>query len=365
MKKLISLLVIVFIGVIITSCFRERLYVLSWFDYISKDVIKEFQKEYNVKVVIVEAKSNEEMYQFIKTRAGRYDVVVPSDYMVEKLYSEDLLKEIQYDKLSNYAYENFDVELESIIEEMFDEVHEYAIPYFWGSLGIMYNTNKSGLKNMIEANGFKMFFESNLATPYVGRIGMYDSSRDAIATTQIYLGNDVNMDLSLSENTSVYNAVKDTLTRVKYQWGTEDLKMKVAAGNLDYALVYSGDFFDMMYSYLDNKNTINFDMYVPNDNNIWCDFMAIPITSAQDELAHAFINFFLDFDNAVDNALDIGYCPTQILVYEKVVEVGEPKIYNHPSYYPGCVSGKKYIYKHIGKQGTDAFEEIYKVARQS
>lgn len=341
MKKLFAFITVLFALFIISGCSsQEKLYVLNWAQYINEDLIAKFEEENNVKVILDDtADSNEIMYTRIKNRTQPYDIVIPSDYMIDRLKQENLLEAIDYSLLTNYDEANFDSKVVALMEEINSK--EYSVPYFWGTLGIMYNNSKAGVKEAVEANSWDVFFEKE-KLPANSRVGMYLSSRDAIATAELYLKEDFN-----SKDQRVLDASRDALKNFKYtHWGTDDLKELVAQKNLDVALVYSGDFFDVLYNYLDNEMEVTFDMFVPQDrNNVWYDSMVIPTTSKNVELAHKFIDFFLDEDNALENASEIGYCPTlsgvyqQMLLDESIVDV-----VTHPGYYPGNVNGLSFRY---------------------
>jgi spermidine/putrescine-binding protein len=161
--------------------------------------------------------------------------------------------------------------------------------------------------------------------------------------------------------------VETLLKGFKYtQWGTDDLKSAVATKNLDIALVYSGDFFDSLYFAMENNTEVTFDLFVDQQkNNVWFDTMAIPKTVPEDkiDLAHAFINFFLDEDNALENASYIGYCPPITAVYEAIIEDIElSPLVTHPGYYPGnIVNGQ--VYRHLGVEIAQRMDEILNRAK--
>ncbi|MDD5183039.1 MAG: ABC transporter substrate-binding protein [Bacilli bacterium] len=341
MKKLSGFITFFVALFIISGCSsQEKLYVLNWAQYINEDLIEKFEEDNNVEVILDDtADSNEIMYTRIKNSTQPYDIVIPSDYMIDRLRQEDLLEKIDYDLLSNYSESNFDSKVVALMQEI--NAKEYSVPYFWGTLGIMYNKTKQGVEEAVETNSWDVFFEKD-KLPVNSRVGMYLSSRDAIAAAELYLNEDIN-----SKDLDVLNAAKDALKNFDYnQWGTDDLKELVAQKNLDVALVYSGDFFDVLYNYLDNEMEVTFDMFVPQDkNNVWYDSMVIPKTTKNKELAHKFIDFFLDFDNALENASEIGYCPTLSSVYqEMLLDESIEDVVTHPGYYPGEVNGISYQY---------------------
>lgn len=354
MKKIFGLLSLVVALFLFAGCdSREKLYVLSWGGYISEDLIEAFEEEYNVKVVVSEATSNESMHNKIKTKAGKYDIVIPSDYMVEKMHLDGLLVKLDFSKIPNYNKDKIDPNLQILRDYYFSGNQDYSVPYFWGSLGIMYNESKAGLKEIVEEYEWRVFFDRTVVPNNV-LVGMYDSSRDAVACAQLYLGYSLN-----STNDTELQNVENALKGFNYKmWGTDDLKDNIASRNLDVALVYSGDYFDTLYFALETNSSVTFNMHVPtSSNNIWFDTMVIPTTSQNVDLAHEFINFFLDIDNAIENAMAIGYCPTMTEVYEAMINDEEmAPIVSHPGYYPGNIYGE--VYRHLGDTIARRFDEI-------
>lgn len=359
LKRIIFVLSLVLALVVMVGCdTREKFHVLSWGGYINTEMVEEFEKEFGVRVIIKEATSNESMHNLIQTKAGSYDIVIPSDYMIERMLKEDMLHELDFSKIPNYSKDKLDPKLEELVTSHFPNEEKYAVPYFWGTLGIMYNKDKAGVEELVKNNSWGVFFESNIIPKDV-RVGMYDSSRDAVAAAELYLNESLN-----TTSDEVFTKVEKLLKEFKYsQWGTDELKDAIVEKNLDIALVYSGDFFDMLYFAIENEYDVTFDMFVPQDrNNIWFDAMVIPKTAKNIDLAHEFINFFQDEEVALENALYIGYCPTIKNVYETIIKDTEIDIIvNHPGYYPGTVNGE--VYRHLGDDIAKKMDEILTKSR--
>lgn len=360
MKKLISLFGLIFILFFVAGCDgREKLFVLSWGEYINEDVVAAFEEEFGVKVVIREATSNESMHNLIQTEAGRYDIAIPSDYMIERLVIDELIHKLDYDLIPNYKESNFDPKLQELRDGFFEENKKYGVPYFWGTLGIMYNEAKAGVKELVEGNSWSVFFDKDLIPNNVS-VGMYDSSRDAVSAAFLHLKKDLNTTVDKD-----YQDAEALLKNFNYShWGTDDLKEAVANKNLDIALVYSGDFFDQLYFTIENENDVTFNMFVDQEyNNVWFDAMVIPKTATKVDLAHKFINFFLDEENAYENASYIGYCPPLTAVYESILEDEDMAelIAEYPVYYPGDVNGK--VYRYLGNDIALKMDGILSRAR--
>ena len=347
MKKLISFVIVLIVVLTLSGCKKgPTLYILNWNEYINEDLIDQFEELYGVNVVVDTAVSNESMYSSIKAKTTKYDIAIPSDYMIHKLYNEGLLNELNFEYLTNYDKSKFDPVLQQLRDGYFPDNENYAMPYFWGTLGIMYNND---YEDLVKANGWQVFFNKQLTGN--ARVGMYDSSRDAIAVAELYLGIDINTK-SLTDLKRAENLLKSQ----KYSmWGTDDLKTFVANGNADIALVYSGDFFDILYASMEEGTDINYNLFVPQDNNIWFDAMVIPTTSKDVVMAHKFINFMIDPDNAYENATAIGYCPTLTAAFNKMkADPDYTEVIETYPYYPGTVTNGV-IYKDLG---IDVYKEM-------
>lgn len=360
MKRIISLLSIVIIGFTLVACSqREKLLLLNWGEYISDDVVAKFEETYNCDVVISLADSNELFYSKIKSGTTVYDLVVPSDYMVEKMYKNDLLQEVDFSLLSNYNTEAFLPSVQGIIEEMDSRtsgIKNYFIPYFWGTWGIMYNKNKTGLEEAIQeananGNAYSVLFDRS-KTPAGTKISMYETPRYAYTAAMFYNKLDVNL-----EDEKCLSTFKTTLESIDYDlWGTDTLKKGIAAGNLDLGFMWTGDFLDMLYTELVDSvdvNRLTFDIFIPDETIAFMDNLVIPKKARHVELAHKFIDFMLDPDNAYENASVVGYCTPILETYNKIVsytsDIQNPDnvwltnwAYAVNKYYPILSGDKKY-----------------------
>jgi spermidine/putrescine-binding protein len=367
-KNFFNLVLILAIALMLAGCKRKpTLNILNWGDYIDESLFDAFEKANNVKVAISYADSNEKMYAKIIAKTVAYDIVIPSDYMIEKLYKENLLNPLDFSKLSNYTQDTFLPDLENFRAGYFENNQQYAIPYFWGTLGIMYTTAKPEVEAAVKANGWSVFFEPDLL-PEGTKIGMYDNPRDAVAVAELYLGKSLNTttdaDLTLVENT--LKAQKDDFDNLV--WGTDNLKTEVSAQNLDVAVVYSGDFFDQYYIADEEGLEQNFNLFVPSYTNIWFDGMVIPTTSKQVDLAHKFIDYFLNTGVVLQNTNEVGYCPAHREAYETLLEDSDwQDIINTYPFYPipndEAFHGE--IYKDLGTSVYDRFATILDNARAS
>lgn len=360
-KKIISIVLFIGLGLILSACSKKpTLYILNWGDYINEDLFAEFEEANDCKIEITYAESNEKMYAKIKSRQVPIDIAIPSDYMVEKLYKEGLLNEIDFSKLTNYHDDIFFEDLEEFRDDYFENNKKVAIPYFWGTLGIMYRTTDPLVVDAVKNHGWDVFFNNTLL-PSGKKLGMYDNPRDGVAVAELYLGKSLNTtnnaDLVEVENT--LKAQKQAISSLI--WGTDNLKTDIAAGNLDAAVVYSGDFFDQYYIAEEEGLPKNFNLFVPNSTNVWFDAMVIPTTSKQTDLAHKFIDYFLRTDVARENVDAVGYCPTHKAAYNALLEdeTWSDIIDNYPFYpIPDSEDFRGEIYKDLGNDMYNRFSSI-------
>lgn len=327
---------------------KETLYVLNWGEYMDMELVEMFEDEFNVNVVYDEVGSNEEMEVKIKSGTTKYDIAFPSDYMIDKLRQQGLLNEIDYDLLTGFDNVTIKPEVASLTAgKGFDP---YFVPYFWGTIGIMYNTTTV---NEADLTGWDVLF--NPATPY--KIGMYDSARDASAAALLYLGYDVNT----NDETKLAEA-ETALSNATFElFGEDNLKGLVHSGNLDMALVYSGDYFDELYVAEEDGEEVQFAYFVPETTNVWVDGFVIPTTSENVDLAHEFINFFLDIDVSAQNADWVGYAPVLTEVFDLLVsdEYG----YDYDNYDPFPAGSSRVIYEFISDARFTRLNELLDAAK--
>ncbi|MFA5037216.1 MAG: extracellular solute-binding protein [Candidatus Izemoplasmatales bacterium] len=332
MKKLFSFIAIILISILSISCSsKPKLYIVNWGDYMDPALISAFEAEYGVDVEEEPVDSNEAMATRIQT--GSYDIAVFSEYMVDKLIDQNLLQPINFALLTNNSELTVIPKLSSLYCS--SSIVPYVIPYAWGTIGIMYDNDKPELKALIETEGWAALFEHT--DEY--NVGMYDSSRDAVAAALLYKGYNVN-----SDNLGELAEAEAALIAADFSWGTDELRGWVIEETLDMALVYSGDYFSEYY--LADEDSITFDFYVPTTTNVWLDSMVIPQNAQNVVLAHQFIDFFLREDIAIANSDYIGYAPCYEEIYNAlVIDYGYDMVNFDP--YPDDTIRQMYVY------GTD------------
>ena len=329
-KKYLLLLLIVFIPLVLSGCgSQNKLLILNWGEYINEDAVALFEDMYDVQVTISIADSNELFYSKLKSGTTAYDLILPSDYMIEKMYLKDLIQEIDFSKLSNYDPVNNDYlqGLRSIMDSMMPETKNYYVPYFWGTFGLMYNKRVEGLKEALETYQWKAYFNPELR-PQGTRVGMYDTPQYAFAAAMLYQNLDPND--TKEENIELASQI---LTDAEFMvWADDQLKKSIAADNLDLAFVWTGDFLDMLYVDLGDGiayDEVNYDIFVPDRTAAFVDAFVIPHNARHVDLAHEFINFFLDPEIAYMNASVVGYATPLQTSYDMIVNyVGDDQWLN-------------------------------------
>lgn len=354
MKKIGIAMVVLVLVITLSACKsdKETLYVLNWGEYMDPELITQFEDEFNVNVVYDEVGSNEEMEVRIKSGTTAYDIAFPSDYMIDKLRQQDLLNEIDYDLLPGLDNVTIKAEVAGLTAgKGFDP---YFVPYFWGTIGIMYNTT---LVDEADLTGWGVLFDTT--SDY--KVGMYNSARDAAAAALLHLGYDVNTNVE-----SELQEAEDVLRAMSYEVvGEDNLKTLVQSGNLAMALVYSGDYFDTLYLAEEDETEINFEYFVPDTTNVWVDGFVIPTTSENTDLAHEFINFFLDLDVALQNADWVGYAPVLDEAFEAIIDPDGDYGYDYDNYDPYPTGSTRVIYEYISADRFERLNELLDAAKEN
>jgi spermidine/putrescine transport system substrate-binding protein len=313
MKQKISiLLLVILIITIMSGCGSsgEKLYVFNWGEYIDPDVLALFTEETGIKVVYEEYDTNESMYPKVQNATVAYDVVFPSDYMIERMIEEDLLLKLNFDNIPNYQYINDDFK-----NLAFDPNNEYSIPYMWGTLGILYNTSKVDE----EVNSWSILWDEK----YANNILMTDSVRDAFAIPLKILGYSLN-----TTNEQELEEAKQLLIEQKpllQAYVVDQVKDKMIGDEAALAVIWSGE---AIYTQEENPNL---EYVVPKEgSNAWFDSVVIPKTSKNQEAAEKFINFLCRPDIALMNTEFIGYSTPN---KEAFLQLDED-LQNDPTAYP-------------------------------
>ena len=270
-------------------------------EYLGENVISDFEKQYGVRVIVENFDSNEMMYT--KLMAGdRYDVIIPSDYMIERLMNEDFLQPLDKSMIPNM--ENMS---DAVLGMSYDPDNTYSIPYFWGSVGLVYN-HENVDPAVIESEGWEVLRN----TDYAGHIYIYDSERDSFMMAFKALGYSMNTE-DPNEINDAYEWLLQMNNTMSPVYVTDEVIDGMMNGYKDIAVVYSGD----AAVVLDENEDMSF--YMPSQGtNIWCDAMVIPQNAENPKLAHEFINYMLTYEAAFDNTETVGYTSPNTEVFEEM-----------------------------------------------
>ncbi len=247
--------------------------VCSWGEYIDEELITQFEEETGILVNYQTAESNEALYSLLKSGAGDYDVIVPSDYMISQLIEEDMLAELDYDSIPNFSL------IDSRFKHMsYDPENRYTVPYAWGTVGIIYNTA------MVDEpiTSWSVMFDPK----YAGNVLMFRNSRDAIGIALSYLGYSLNT-TDEAELREAFQLLKDAKNRGVYQsFVMDEIFQKLEGGNAAIGAYYAGDYLTM----LENNEDLAF--VVPEEGSNWfMDAMCVLKDAPHFNEAMAWINF--------------------------------------------------------------------------
>lgn len=274
-------------------------------EYMGENVIPAFEEETGARVITEYFDSNEQMY--IKVANGEsYDILVPSDYMIERLIQEKLIQKLEKDKITQK-----DLLVKEAMGLPYDPQNEYSIPYFWGSVGIIYDTRKVTLEEL-EEKGYNIFLDPK----YRSDIYLYDSERDSFMIALKALGYSMNTK-NEEELQKAYEWLETCVSTMDAEIVTDEIIDNMAQGRKALGIVYSGD---GAYIMSENENMGYFEPL--EGTNLWCDAMVIPSNAENAELAHEFINYLCSYEAAYDNSDFVGYTSPNEEVMEELFSEG-------------------------------------------
>ena len=343
---------------------KEKLIVYNWGEYISDgsddslDTIKAFEQWYyetygvKVKVNYSTYASNEDMYAKLSSGAVSFDVVIPSDYMIARMASEDMLLPLDFDNIPNYQYID-----ESFRGLYYDPDDMYSIPYTYGVIGVIYNAN---VVDEADAKGWELMWNDK----YAGDILQFNNSRDAFATAQYMLGLNVNSD-DHSEWEQALAKLKEQRPLVK-SYVMDEIYNMMESGEAAIGAYYAGDYFTMLDAEADD---VDLRFYYPERTNYFIDAMCIPSCCQNKELAEIFINYMLSAEPAIANAEYIYYASPNSLVYEdegyqddlgeEAMEILYPEIEDFSALY------NEYAYRNLDSDMLDFVNTLWETLKIS
>ena len=277
----------------------QTLRIYNWGEYVGEHIIQDFEKETGAKVMLENFDSNEQMYIKVANKEA-YDILVPSDYMIERLISEGYLQKLDKSKLTCMDKLN-----KAVKGLPYDPKNEYSVPYFWGTVGIVYDKTKVSEEDL-KKEGYNIFLDQK----YKGDIYLYDSERDSFMMALKALGYSMNTS-DQGEIDKAYQWLLKCVGTMKPEIVTDEIIDNMAQARKALGLIYYGD---ATYVMAENPKM---GYYLPDSGtNQWSDAMVIPKNAKNVDLAHAFINYASDYDGAYDNSSYVGYTSANKKVME-------------------------------------------------
>jgi len=341
-KLLIMITTALFVLCFCAGCGKEptaTLTVINYADYMDMSILSQFEKETGIRVIYEEAITPEELYTKYSSGAISYDLVCTSDYMVQRLISEGEAQKVDFSAMEhskNIGQRFWD------ISKTFDTNNEYALPYFYGTVGILYDTTK--------VNGPIDSWDVLFNGEYKNQIIMQDSMRDSFMVTLKYLGHSLN-----TENKDEIAAAKDLMIKQKPDvsaYLVDEARDEVVAGNATMAVVYSGE------AYLGHEYNNDLAYVVPKEgSNIWVDSWLVTKNCKNLDAAAKFMDFLCREDIATKNFEYIYYSTPN----EAVVASMDDSLKNNPAIVPATEDTDRCeICIQPGKEITELYSEYWK-----
>ncbi len=340
----------------------QVLNVYNWGEYISDgsegsmDVVKEFERWYQeeygrpVQVNYTTFASNEDMYAKLSSGAVRYDVVIPSDYMIARMIEEDMLLPLDFDNIPNYQYISDDFH-----GLYYDPDDAYSVPYAYGIVGVIYNANAV---DEADASGWDLMWNEK----YAGQILQFNNSRDAFGTAMYRAG----MDVNTTDRSLWQSALDDLLAQrpLVKSYVMDEVYNMMESGEGAVAAYYAGDYFTMLDAQAD---TVDLRFYYPDPTNFYIDAMCVPSCCQNKQLAEIFINYMLSQEPAIANAEYTWYASPNTLVYENqdyIDEMGEDAM---AILYPGwddfAAQYNTYAYRNLDGELLDYINSLWETLK--
>ena len=303
-KKGLILAVVVIAMFGTTACSKgdtKTLRIYNAGEYIKESLIGKFEKEYDCDVVYSTFDSNESMYTMLNSGES-FDILVPSDYMIERLIKEDYLQKLDWSKIKVK-----DDLVKDCLDKEYDKGNKYSVPYYWGTVGILYNTE------VVDKKDLEQGWDILCNKKYKNKLYMYNSERDSFMIALKALGYSMNTSKK-SELDDAYEWLVNQNKKMKPVYVGDDVIDNMISGNKDMAVVYSGD-----AALIISESKKKLDFFIPKQGtNEWVDGMVITKDCKNTDLAYDFINFILSEENATPNTEYIGYSSSVKKVYENM-----------------------------------------------
>lgn len=315
---------------------KDSLVIFNWGDYIDPDLLEEFTQETGIKVEYQTFDSNEAMYAKLAKGGVTYDIAIPSEYMIAKMMSEDMLYPLDYHKIK--GLENID---SKFLNQSFDPGNKFSIPYFWGTLGIIYNEKLVKTPPTEWADLWRDEYRNNIM--------LIDGAREGIGIGLQTLGYSVN-----SANQKELLEAIDLLYKLTPNIKAivaDEIKGYMIQGDAAVAVTFSGEASEM----LEGNEDLTY--VVPSKgSNLWFDNIVIPKTAKNIDAAYQFINFMLRPESARRNAVYVGYATPN-----KVAKAMLPEdVQNDQAFYPsGATLDNLEVYNNLGSELLGTYNDLY------
>ena len=349
MKQLMTMLVGILLIVAVLFGFRHQLesslgltdgntiVFYNWGDYIDPELLTQFEEETGYSVIYETFDSNEAMMTKIEQGGTRYDVAVPSEYMIEQMIEADLLQEIDHSLLPNLENIN-----PRFLDLEFDPNNRFSIPYFWGTLGIIYNTNYVDESEVQQWN--------DLWNPkFRNNIMIYDGAREVLGVGLQSLGYSLNE----TDSTRLREATNKMKTLMPNILALVADEMKMHLGNEEamIGVTFSGE---ASMSIWENPELA---YVLPEEgSNLWFDNIVIPHNAQNVEGAHALIDFLLRPEVAAQNADYVGYSTPN----EAATALMDPEVISDEAFYPSeDALDKLEVYRGLGQEKLIEYNDLF------
>lgn len=331
---------------------KGEVYVYNWGEYIDEEVIQMFEQETGIKVVYGLFETNEEMYPVIEAGGVTYDVICPSDYMIQKMIENDMLAELNFDNIPNYS----EIDPEYVERsKSFDPENKYSVPYTWGTVGILYNTS------MVAPEDVPTKWSDLWDEKFSGEILMQDSVRDAFMVALKSLGYSMN-----TENEAELQEAKELLIRQKplvQAYVIDQVRDKMIGGEAAVGVIYSGE---MLYIQEEVENLgldYNLEYVLPEEGtNVWIDSWVIPANAKNKENAEAWINFLCRPDIAKMNFEYITYATPNKGAFDLLDE----EMQNNKALFPDIDDlNNSEVFQYLGDETDTIYNNLWKEVKSN
>lgn len=331
-----------------------ELFVYNWGEYIDESVIDQFEEETGIEVTYDLFETNEEMYPIIEAGAINYDVVCPSDYMIQKMLENNMLAEINFDNVPNVK------EIDPAYMEMskaFDPENKYSVPYCWGTVGIIYNTKRLAELGVAAPTSWADLWDEKLS----GEILMQDSVRDAFMVALKKNGHSMN-----TENEAELEQAKQDLIGQKplvQAYVIDQVRDKMIGGEAAVGVIYSGELLYIQEEVESLGLDYSLDYVIPEEGtNLWLDNWVIPANAKNKENAEKWIDFLCRPEIAKANFEYITYATPNKGAYDLLDE--ETK--NNKSVFPDIDTLTNCeVFNYLGDEVDTVYNNLWKEVKSN